>query len=97
MKRSPETAGNYSYRAIFGCFGRNKPKIQAENESYAFYLGGEVTMYSDQETDSETDVEDNPVHEGYSDSYSETNVCFSHPFNLNLSHGDPPTRKGVRP
>ncbi|GBL99867.1 Alkylglycerol monooxygenase, partial [Araneus ventricosus] len=39
--------------------------MSAEDESYALYLDGEVTEYSDQEIDSETDVENNPVHEEY--------------------------------
>ncbi|GBO42919.1 hypothetical protein AVEN_129693-1, partial [Araneus ventricosus] len=54
----------------------------AEDESDALNLDGEVTEYSDQETDSETDMEDNPVYEEYSDSNSNTNVCIIHPFNL---------------
>ncbi|GBL69828.1 hypothetical protein AVEN_207354-1 [Araneus ventricosus] len=57
-------------------------KIAAEDESDALYLDGEVTERSDQETDSETDVEDNPVHEEYRDSNSNTNVSIIHPFNL---------------
>ncbi|GBM33267.1 hypothetical protein AVEN_101612-1 [Araneus ventricosus] len=35
---------------------------QAEDESDALNLDGEVTKYSDQESNSETDLEDNPVH-----------------------------------
>ncbi|GBN94068.1 hypothetical protein AVEN_132513-1 [Araneus ventricosus] len=53
-------------------------KIPAEDESHALYLDGDVTEYTDQETDSETDVEDNPVHEEYSDSNSNPNVCMIH-------------------
>ncbi|GBO00854.1 hypothetical protein AVEN_275422-1 [Araneus ventricosus] len=40
-------------------------KISAENESDALYLDGEGTEYSYEETDSETNVEDNPAHEEY--------------------------------
>ncbi|GBM49663.1 hypothetical protein AVEN_262466-1 [Araneus ventricosus] len=57
-------------------------KISAEDESDALHLDGEVTEYSDQETNFETDMEENPVHEEYSDSDSNTNVCFIHPFHL---------------
>ncbi|GBO01376.1 hypothetical protein AVEN_259487-1 [Araneus ventricosus] len=57
-------------------------KISAEGESDALYLDGEVTEYSEQETDSETDVEDNPVHDEYCDSNSNTNVCIINPYNL---------------
>ncbi|GBM99802.1 hypothetical protein AVEN_164186-1 [Araneus ventricosus] len=65
------------------CFGRIKQKtIPAEDESDALYLDGEVTEYSDQETDSETDVEDNPAREEYSYSNWNANVCIIHPFNL---------------
>ncbi|GBO10664.1 hypothetical protein AVEN_263303-1 [Araneus ventricosus] len=79
----PETAGNYPYRAIFGCFGRIKQeKTSCGFEYDALNFDGEVTEDSDQETDSEIDVEDNPVHEEYSDSYSNTNVRIIHPFNL---------------
>ncbi|GBM20663.1 hypothetical protein AVEN_230246-1 [Araneus ventricosus] len=53
---------------------------QAENESDSLNLIGEVTEYRDRETNSETDLEDNPVHEEYSDSDSNTNVCIAHPF-----------------
>ncbi|GBN27634.1 hypothetical protein AVEN_33130-1 [Araneus ventricosus] len=49
-------------------------KIPAVDESDALYLNGEVIEYSDQETDSKTDVEDNPVHEEYSDSNSTTKL-----------------------
>ncbi|GBN93980.1 hypothetical protein AVEN_267099-1 [Araneus ventricosus] len=49
-------------------------KIPAEDESEALYLNIEVTEYNDQETDSENDVEDNLVHEEYSDSNSNTNA-----------------------
>ncbi|GBM67367.1 hypothetical protein AVEN_133187-1 [Araneus ventricosus] len=57
-------------------------KIAAEDESDSLNLDGEVSEYSPQETDSETEVEDNPVHEEYNDSNSYTNVCIIHPFNL---------------
>ncbi|GBL87770.1 hypothetical protein AVEN_81369-1 [Araneus ventricosus] len=57
-------------------------KIPPEGESDALHLDGEVTEYSGQETDFETDVEDNPIHEEYNDSDSNTNVCIIHPFNL---------------
>ncbi|GBO03065.1 hypothetical protein AVEN_140883-1 [Araneus ventricosus] len=53
-----------------------------EHESDSIDLDGEVTEYRDQETDSEIDVEDNPVHEEYSDSDSNTNVCIIHPLKL---------------
>ncbi|GBN65906.1 hypothetical protein AVEN_74679-1 [Araneus ventricosus] len=56
--------------------------IPAEDKSDAIYFDGELTEYSGQNTDSETDVEDNPVHEEYSDSKSNTNVCIIHRFNL---------------
>ncbi|GBN47975.1 hypothetical protein AVEN_240497-1 [Araneus ventricosus] len=36
---------------------------QAEDDSDALYRNGEVTEYSDQESNSETEMEDNPVHE----------------------------------
>ncbi|GBM12827.1 hypothetical protein AVEN_247597-1 [Araneus ventricosus] len=55
-------------------------KIVAEDESDALYLKGAVTEYSDLKTDSETDLENNPVHEKYRD--SNTNVCIIHPFDL---------------
>ncbi|GBL98936.1 hypothetical protein AVEN_227801-1, partial [Araneus ventricosus] len=57
-------------------------KIPSEDESDALFLEGEVTEDSDQETDSEIDLENNPVHEEYSDLNSSTNVCIIHPFNL---------------
>ncbi|GBN06582.1 hypothetical protein AVEN_71138-1 [Araneus ventricosus] len=37
-------------------------KRRAEDESAALTLDGEVTECSDQETDSQTAMEDNPVH-----------------------------------
>ncbi|GBN97368.1 hypothetical protein AVEN_85751-1 [Araneus ventricosus] len=46
-----------------------------ENESDALYLDGEVTDHSEQEIDSETDAEDNPVHEESTDSDLNTNRC----------------------
>ncbi|GBM73790.1 Ribosome biogenesis protein bop1 [Araneus ventricosus] len=49
-------------------------KIPAEVEFDALNLDREVTEYSGQETDSETHMEDNPVHEEYSDSNSHTNI-----------------------
>ncbi|GBM90325.1 hypothetical protein AVEN_233634-1 [Araneus ventricosus] len=73
---SQETAGNYPYRAIFGCLGR----IMLENTSS--HTDGEVTEYSDQEIDSETDVKDNPVHEECREPNSDPNVCIIDPFNL---------------
>ncbi|GBN61800.1 hypothetical protein AVEN_198908-1 [Araneus ventricosus] len=39
----------------------------SEDESDALHLDGEETEYSDQETASEIDVEDNPFHEEYGD------------------------------
>ncbi|GBM06125.1 hypothetical protein AVEN_265182-1 [Araneus ventricosus] len=68
-------AGHYPYRALFDCFGRIKKKIPAEDESEALNLEGEVTEYNDQETNSETVLGDNPFHEEYSDSNSNTNAC----------------------
>ncbi|GBL78126.1 hypothetical protein AVEN_143413-1 [Araneus ventricosus] len=68
-------------RAIFSCFGRIMQKIPSEDESDTLHLDGEVTECSDQETDSETDVEDKPVHEEYRLN-SNANVCIIHPFNL---------------
>ncbi|GBM11441.1 hypothetical protein AVEN_240595-1 [Araneus ventricosus] len=59
-----------------------RKEIPAEDESDASYLDGEVTEYSDQETDSETDVENKPGHEEDSDSNSDTNVCIIHPLKL---------------
>ncbi|GBM24015.1 hypothetical protein AVEN_274423-2-1, partial [Araneus ventricosus] len=60
-------------------------KRPADEESDASDLDGEVIEYSDhetdsgdKETDSQIDVEDNPVHEEYSDS----NVKIIHSFNL---------------
>ncbi|GBL91568.1 hypothetical protein AVEN_23630-1 [Araneus ventricosus] len=38
-------------------------KMPAEDESDALNLNGEVTEYSDQETDAQSDWEDKPVHE----------------------------------
>ncbi|GBN35374.1 hypothetical protein AVEN_242635-1, partial [Araneus ventricosus] len=38
-------------------------EIPAEKKPDALYIDGEVTEYSNQETDSETDVEENPVQE----------------------------------
>ncbi|GBL73431.1 hypothetical protein AVEN_159438-1 [Araneus ventricosus] len=77
-----ETAGNYPYRAIFGCFKELSKKIATENESDALYLDGEVIEYSDLKTASETDLENNPVHEEYRDSNCITNVFNIHTFNL---------------
>ncbi|GBM85569.1 hypothetical protein AVEN_43011-1 [Araneus ventricosus] len=57
-------------------------KIPDEDESDALCIDEHFTEYSDQETDSETDVEDNPVHEVYSDSNSNPNVCMIHRFFL---------------
>ncbi|GBL89750.1 hypothetical protein AVEN_104687-1 [Araneus ventricosus] len=57
-------------------------KIPAEDESDTLYLDGEETKYIDQETGSETDVEYNPNHKEYSNSNTNTNVRFIHPFNL---------------
>ncbi|GBL96706.1 hypothetical protein AVEN_180248-1 [Araneus ventricosus] len=57
-------------------------KIPIEDESDELYVNGEVIEYSYQESNSETEVKDNPVHEGYRDSNSNTNVCTIHPFNL---------------
>ncbi|GBM36820.1 hypothetical protein AVEN_82816-1 [Araneus ventricosus] len=71
MKRR-EISSTEQYSAVLE---ELRKKLQAEDKSDAVYLDGEVTMYSDQETDSETDLEDNPVHEEYRDSYSERNVC----------------------
>ncbi|GBM90015.1 hypothetical protein AVEN_174822-1 [Araneus ventricosus] len=89
MKRSPkpnmaitkrrEIILSNQYSAVLEELSKN---IAAEDESDALYLDGKVTQYSDQETDSESDVEDNPVHEEYIDSNSNTNVCIIHPFNL---------------
>ncbi|GBL82805.1 hypothetical protein AVEN_106335-2-1, partial [Araneus ventricosus] len=56
-------------------------KIRAEDEFGAKYLDGELTEYSDQETESETKVEDNPFRDKYSDSNANTNVYIIHPFN----------------
>ncbi|GBN73725.1 hypothetical protein AVEN_223744-1 [Araneus ventricosus] len=55
-------------------------EIPADDECDSLNLDGEVTEYSDQETSSETDMENNLEHEEYSD--SNTNVCIIHPFNL---------------
>ncbi|GBN47650.1 hypothetical protein AVEN_208470-1 [Araneus ventricosus] len=55
-------------------------EIPAEDDSVAIYLDAEVTEYSDQEPDSESDVEDNPVHEECRESNSITNII--HPFDL---------------
>ncbi|GBN06042.1 hypothetical protein AVEN_262545-1 [Araneus ventricosus] len=41
----------------------SKKERQAEDEFDALYLNGEVTENSDQESNSETDVEDNLVHQ----------------------------------
>ncbi|GBN96290.1 hypothetical protein AVEN_243496-1 [Araneus ventricosus] len=56
-------------------------KIPAENESDALNLDREVTDYKEQESDSKTDVQDNPVYED-GDSNSNINICIIHPFNL---------------
>ncbi|GBN63491.1 hypothetical protein AVEN_41226-1 [Araneus ventricosus] len=50
----------------------------AEDESDTSDLDGEA--YSDYETDSEIDVEDNPVHEEDSDSNSDTKCAFHDAF-----------------
>ncbi|GBO11131.1 hypothetical protein AVEN_84386-1, partial [Araneus ventricosus] len=47
--------------------------MSAEDESAAFYLDGKLSEYSDLQTDSETNVEDNPVHEECRDSNSSAN------------------------
>ncbi|GBM61657.1 hypothetical protein AVEN_64413-2-1, partial [Araneus ventricosus] len=57
-------------------------KTSAEDESDALYLDGEVTACNDQETNYEADVEDNPVHEEYRDSNSNTNICIIYPSDL---------------
>ncbi|GBM19664.1 hypothetical protein AVEN_17363-1 [Araneus ventricosus] len=89
MKRSPESnlavtklRGNIPTGQYSAVSEELSKYLAAEDESDALYLDGEVNEYSDQETYSETDVGDNPVHEDYSDSNSYTNVCMIHPFNL---------------
>ncbi|GBO29036.1 hypothetical protein AVEN_98550-1, partial [Araneus ventricosus] len=67
------------YAAVFKELSK---EIHDEDESDALNLDGEVTEYSDQENGSEIDVEENPVHEEYRDSNSNTNVRIIHPFNL---------------
>ncbi|GBO33298.1 hypothetical protein AVEN_108324-1 [Araneus ventricosus] len=57
-------------------------KIPTEKDSDAFNFDGEVTECIDKETDSENDMEDNPVYEECSNSVFETNVYNIHPFNL---------------
>ncbi|GBN47016.1 hypothetical protein AVEN_171954-1, partial [Araneus ventricosus] len=53
----------YPYRDPFVVSEELSKKIPVVDDSDALYLDGEVTEYSNQETDSETDdVEDNPVH-----------------------------------
>ncbi|GBO06843.1 hypothetical protein AVEN_91856-1 [Araneus ventricosus] len=61
---------------------KSSRKVPAEDEFVALYPDGEATDYRDQETDSETDVEDNPVHEECRNSNSNTNVCIIHPINF---------------
>ncbi|GBN99958.1 hypothetical protein AVEN_248803-1 [Araneus ventricosus] len=61
---------------------KSSRKVPAEDEFVTLYPDGEATDYSNQETDSETDVEDNPVHEECRDSNSNTNVCIIHPINF---------------
>ncbi|GBM06447.1 hypothetical protein AVEN_58299-1 [Araneus ventricosus] len=52
------------YSTIIRQFWKNEERSdQTEDESDALYLNGKVTKYSDQESNSEIDVEDNPVHE----------------------------------
>ncbi|GBM60078.1 hypothetical protein AVEN_27318-1 [Araneus ventricosus] len=75
-------AGNYASRAIFGCLEELSKNIPVEEVSDILNFDGEVTEYSNQETDSETDVEDNPVQAEYKDSNSNVNVCIIHPSNL---------------
>ncbi|GBM49004.1 hypothetical protein AVEN_55212-1 [Araneus ventricosus] len=48
------------YPAVFEELSK---KIVTEDESDVLYLDGEVTEYSDLKTDSETDLENNPVLE----------------------------------
>ncbi|GBO40040.1 hypothetical protein AVEN_158612-1 [Araneus ventricosus] len=48
------------YSSVSEEFIKERP---AEDESDALYRNGEVTEYSDQESNSETEIEDNPVHE----------------------------------
>ncbi|GBN56410.1 hypothetical protein AVEN_95122-1, partial [Araneus ventricosus] len=67
------------YSAVFE---ELRKKIAVEDKSDALYLDGEVTEYRDLKNDSENDLEDNPVHEGYRGSNSNTDVCIIHPFNL---------------
>ncbi|GBN20982.1 hypothetical protein AVEN_263901-1 [Araneus ventricosus] len=67
------------YSAVLAEFSK---KISAEDGSDALYLDGEVTEYSDLKSDSETDLENNPVQEECRDSNSNTNVCIIHPFIL---------------
>ncbi|GBN21255.1 hypothetical protein AVEN_85130-1 [Araneus ventricosus] len=72
MKRSPkpnlaitkrwEIMPIKQYSAVFEELWKN---IADEDESDALYLDGEVTEYSDLKTDSETDLENIPVHEEY--------------------------------
>ncbi|GBO27037.1 hypothetical protein AVEN_129979-1 [Araneus ventricosus] len=78
MKRR-EILSTVQYSAALEKLSR---KIPAEDKSDALYLDGDVTEYRDQETDSETDVEDDPVQEEYSDCNLYTNNCIIHPFNL---------------
>ncbi|GBM50532.1 hypothetical protein AVEN_160751-1 [Araneus ventricosus] len=63
----PETAEIIPTEQYSTVLGELSYKIPAEDESDALTLDGEVTENSDQEPDSEIDVEDNPVHQEYSD------------------------------
>ncbi|GBN01437.1 hypothetical protein AVEN_62972-1 [Araneus ventricosus] len=57
-----EAAGNYPCYSSAALEELSKEK-QAEEESDALYLSGEVTEYSNKESDSETDMEKNRIHE----------------------------------
>ncbi|GBN47648.1 hypothetical protein AVEN_208469-1 [Araneus ventricosus] len=57
-------------------------QIPTEDDSIAIYLDAEVTEYSYQETDSESDMEENPVHEECRESNSNINSRIIHPFVL---------------
>ncbi|GBL87490.1 hypothetical protein AVEN_118413-1 [Araneus ventricosus] len=69
------------YSGVLDKLNKERP---AEDESDLSDIDAEVTEYSDHETDSENDVDDNPVHEEDGDTNSDINVCIIHPFNSNL-------------
>ncbi|GBN73790.1 hypothetical protein AVEN_15475-1 [Araneus ventricosus] len=67
------------YPGVLDRLNKERPSVE---ESDASDLDAEVSEYSDQETDYENHVEDNPVHEEDGCTNSDTNVFIIHPLIL---------------